>query len=76
MGIVTIKINERSSIGKAIMDLLRSSAKEKNIVEFIEDTKTKEELFYENFRNSLKEASLISKDNGKGISLNKTLNEI
>lgn len=76
MSIVTIKINERSSMGKAIMDLLRSSAKEKNIVEFIDDTRTKEDLFYENFKNSLKEASLISKGNKKGIPLSKTLNEI
>lgn len=76
MGIVTIKINERSNMGKAIMDLLHSSAKEKNIVEFIDDISTKEDLFYKNFENALKEASQISKGKKKGISLKKTLNEI
>lgn len=36
MTTLTIKINERKGLGKAIMDLLRSSAKESNLVEFVE----------------------------------------
>jgi hypothetical protein len=36
MATFTLKINERSSLGKAIMELLRSSAKESKAVEFIE----------------------------------------
>ncbi|MBX3163102.1 MAG: hypothetical protein KF900_01360 [Bacteroidetes bacterium] len=36
MTTLTIKINERKGLGKAIMDLLRSSAKESNVIEFVE----------------------------------------
>ena len=37
MATITVKINERSSKGKAIMELLKSTAKEKNIIEIIEN---------------------------------------
>jgi hypothetical protein len=36
MATITVKINERSGIGKAIMELLISTAKEKNIIEIID----------------------------------------
>lgn len=37
MSTVTIKINEKSKLGKAIMDLLISTSKESDAVEFIEE---------------------------------------
>jgi hypothetical protein len=36
MATLTVKINERSSIGKAIADFLRSTAKESKVVKLIE----------------------------------------
>lgn len=36
MATVTVKINERSKLGKAIMDLLISTSKESDAVEFVE----------------------------------------
>jgi hypothetical protein len=36
MTTVTIQINERSRLGKAIMELLRSSAKESNAIKLVE----------------------------------------
>lgn len=37
MATLTVKINERSNLGKAIAELLRSSAKESKAVEIIEE---------------------------------------
>jgi hypothetical protein len=41
MTTLTVKINERSSLGKAIMELLRSSAKESKAVELVETDEKK-----------------------------------
>lgn len=40
MGTITIKINERNSLGKAIKKLIESSAKESSAVEIIEPPKS------------------------------------
>ena len=39
MTTLTVKINEKSKLGKAIVDLLHSSAKESKVVEVVEKAK-------------------------------------
>ncbi len=41
MTTLTVKINERSNYGKAIMNLLRTSAKESNAIRVVEPEKEK-----------------------------------
>jgi hypothetical protein len=57
MATVTVKINERSSLGKAIMDLLISSSKESNVVEFIEEKSPYNPEFVKKIKRAQKRAS-------------------
>ena len=84
MATITVKINERSSMGKAIMELLKSTAKEKNIIEIVENptgqvkpaTNAKEEAFLKTLRRSAKHAREIGAGIRKGNSLEKLMNEL
>jgi hypothetical protein len=57
MATVTVKINERSSLGKAIMDLLISSSKESNVVEFINEKSPYDPEFVKKIKRAQKRGS-------------------
>jgi anthranilate/para-aminobenzoate synthase component I len=67
MTTLTVKINERSSIGKAIADLLRSTAKESKAVKLIE--KEEKNLYSSDFVEKIKKAEEDIK-NGKITRIN------
>ena len=54
MTTLTVKINERSSLGKAIVELLRSTAKESKAVEVVEEKSPYNPAFVAKVLNSYK----------------------
>ncbi len=51
MTTLTVKINERSSMGKSIMELLRTTAKESKVVKLVEEED--DEVYNEEFVNKI-----------------------
>ena len=59
MTTLIVKINERSSLGKAIMELLRSTAKESKAVEVVEDKSPYSPEFVAKVKRASKEKGII-----------------